>query len=207
MADNPNEKGRKALVGLAVLVAVAVALGGLVSTAVLSAAKVIGSVPEEEVTAPAVSTPDLTRSTSSTPSPAVAGSQEPAPSMSAPTERAGDRPTTRRPDRDRRAEDRRDRRRRVVRAQRPRIVLTASRSRVGRYERVRLHGSYRGANGTRLLVQRFEGRRWVAFPATATVRGGRFTTYVQAGRPGKNQFRVVDRSTGGGSAPVTVAIG
>lgn len=85
------------------------------------------------------------------------------------------------------------------------IVLHAKPLRAAPFERVRLFGRYPGGNGSVLQVQRKQGR-WVFFPASATVGGGRFETWVQSGRRGVNEFRVVDRSTGTRSRPVEVRI-
>ena len=85
------------------------------------------------------------------------------------------------------------------------IVLRARPLRAAPFERVRLFGRYPGGNGTTLQVQRKQGR-WVFFPASATVSGGRFETWVQSGRRGVNEFRVVDRASGARSRPVEVRI-
>jgi hypothetical protein len=76
------------------------------------------------------------------------------------------------------------------------IRLRASESSVAAYEEVTLSGSYPGANGTTLSVQRFEGGSWTGFPTTATVDGGRFSTFVASGQQGQNRFRVVDPDSG-----------
>jgi hypothetical protein len=55
-------------------------------------------------------------------------------------------------------------------------------------------------------VQRREGASWNAFPTSATVRGGTFRTYVASGRPGPNEFRVVDRRRGLASNIVTFRV-
>ncbi|MGH8964210.1 MAG: hypothetical protein ACRDXB_02610 [Actinomycetes bacterium] len=77
--------------------------------------------------------------------------------------------------------------------------------RAATFQRINLTGSYRGGNGTTLQVQRHEGR-WVDFPTSATVSGGRFATYVETGHTGKNRFRVIDESSGRASKPVTVTV-
>lgn len=85
------------------------------------------------------------------------------------------------------------------------IVLHVRPRRAAPFERVRLFGRYPGGNGATLQVQRRQGR-WVFFPTSATVSGGRFETWVQSGRRGLNEFRVVDRSTGTRSKAVEVRI-
>lgn len=85
-------------------------------------------------------------------------------------------------------------------------TLVASSDRVRRMGRIHLAGRYRGHNGARLVVQRFERGHWARFPVTATVRGGRFRTWVASGQRGKNRFRVVDTRSRRASDPVTVRI-
>ena len=75
-------------------------------------------------------------------------------------------------------------------------MLRASTSQAASYEEVTLRGRYPGATGTTLQVQRREGGSWAAFPTSATVDGGTFSTFVASGQPGLNEFRVVDPSTG-----------
>jgi len=91
------------------------------------------------------------------------------------------------------------------RAARGQISLSASPTSGSTYEQIYLTGTYRGRDGATLQVQRFEGR-WVDFPASASVRGGSFETYVASGQDGENRFRVVDQSTGQASEPVSVIL-
>ena len=76
-------------------------------------------------------------------------------------------------------------------------------------ERVHITGEVADARaGVRLRVQRREDGSWVDFPAEArTSSGGRFSTYVELGRPGPNVLRMLVPSTGARSAPMTVRIG
>ncbi len=85
------------------------------------------------------------------------------------------------------------------------LTLKASPRSVGVYERINLSGRYPGHDGTTLQVQRFESG-WTNFPTSASVRGGRYATYVETGVSGVNRFRVVDTTTGRASAPVTVEV-
>ena len=76
------------------------------------------------------------------------------------------------------------------------ISLQASDGSVAEFEEVTLSGTYPGANGTTLQVQRLEGGSWTSFPTSATVDGGRFSTFVASGERGENEFRVVDPGNG-----------
>jgi hypothetical protein len=86
------------------------------------------------------------------------------------------------------------------------LTLRVSDSSVSAYDEVTLTGSYPGANGTTLQVQRLEGGSWTSFPTTATVDGGRFSTYVASGQHGRNEFRVVDPDTGEASNVVAFTV-
>ena len=83
------------------------------------------------------------------------------------------------------------------------ISLQASDRSVAAFDEVTLSGSYQGANGTTLQVQRLEGGSWTGFPTSATVEGGRFSTFVASGQQGENQFRVVDPDSGEAANVVT----
>lgn len=85
------------------------------------------------------------------------------------------------------------------------IRLRAGAGSAAAYEEVTLSGSYAGRNGVTLQVQRFEGGGWAAFPTSATVDGGSFSTFVASGQSGPNRFRVVDPS-GEASNVVTVNV-
>ncbi len=61
------------------------------------------------------------------------------------------------------------------------------------FEAVRIRGTYHGGADTFVQVQRWEGRRWLAFPLpTKTDQSGRFTAYVELGQPGRYRLRVLD---------------
>ena len=79
--------------------------------------------------------------------------------------------------------------------QHPAIRLTAAPVQASVFERVTLAGRYPNAGPVTLQVQRREFGSWVDFPTSATVSAGRFQTYVQLGRPGRNSLRVVDPAT------------
>lgn len=88
------------------------------------------------------------------------------------------------------------------------ITLTASPRTVGSFERINLTGSYPGGDGTALQVQRSVGNGpWSDFPTDATVREGRFATYVKTAMLGLNHFRMLDKQTGKTSNAVAVTIG
>ena len=88
-----------------------------------------------------------------------------------------------------------------------RLTLSASPVIVGAMERINLTGSYPGKDSVVLQIQRLEeGGVWTEFPATATVKGGEFATYILSGRQGNSQFRVFDPATQTASGPVTITI-
>jgi hypothetical protein len=56
-------------------------------------------------------------------------------------------------------------------------------------------------------VQRWEGGQWLAFPLpTKTDESGEFTAYVEFGRPGLYQLRVLDPDSDLTSKPSVVVI-
>jgi hypothetical protein len=182
--DDDGNWPKQLLMGLAAVGVVALVVGGIVSVIALAAANFAGVGSD-----PATSSEE---SSLYIPSPSSRPA-EPAQQPSTPT--ASDQPqtppsTTKQP---------------KPKQPKPVIRLSASRRVASTYQRVYLSGSYRGGNGARLLVQRYEGH-WVEFPVSATVRGGHFETYVESGQKGPNRFRVVDPATGRKSQPVTVTL-
>lgn len=180
MKDEDGNLPRQLLMALGALIASALVVGGVISVVALGAARVAGVGEASGVSAE----PSLYL-----PSPA-------SPSSTPDTPEESDRPTES-ADPSRSAKPDRNARRA--------ITLSASPTRGAVSERIYLRGTYRGAGGTTLQVQRFQGG-WGDFPVSATVRGGTFETYVQSGQEGPNRFRVVDASTGRASAPVTVTL-
>lgn len=188
--------GRKLAVALAAVLVAAVVIGGFVGVLAFAGARVAGvGAPSSTATEePSLYIPDEALSTKRPEEPAA--SSTPTPS-SAPS--AGPAPAQADQDRKKRDEPRREPR------PKPRIVLRASPTSGSTYQRIYLRGSYAGGNGSTLTVQRFEGG-WSAFPVTASVSGGTFETWVESGQEGANRFRVVDRSSGRASNPVTVTL-
>lgn len=206
MDDETRHWLKPLLIGLGSLLAVSVLIGGIVSVVALGAADVAGLAGDETggpSAKPSLYMPTPTPTPAATPRPAGAGagagggSAEPDAPEPAPSE--ADKAASDKAARDKAARDKQK--------QRPRrgINLSASPSSVGAFDRIYLTGSYRGGNGATLQVQRLAGG-WADFPTTATVSGGRFTTYVESGRSGRNRFRVVDESTGRTSNAVSVTI-
>lgn len=75
------------------------------------------------------------------------------------------------------------------------------------FQPVRIHGTYRGGADTFLHVQRWEGRKWLAFPLpTKTDQAGQFTTYVELAQPGRYRLRVLDPDAGVMSRTFVVVI-
>ena len=74
-------------------------------------------------------------------------------------------------------------------------------------EPIDLTGDYAAGEGAILRVQQFENGQWGDFPVTASVSGGRFSTFIQTGNTGLNRFRVIDTDTGEASNEIKVQIG
>jgi hypothetical protein len=75
------------------------------------------------------------------------------------------------------------------------------------FEAVRIQGRYGGGAETFLRVQRWERGMWLNFPLpTKTDQLGRFTTYVELGRPGRYWLRVVDPGSAVTSKPFVLVI-
>lgn len=89
----------------------------------------------------------------------------------------------------------------------PPISLTSGQTAVAPMEQIDLSGVYPAGEGAILRVQQFEGGTWTDFPVTASVGGGIFTTYIQAGSIGPNRFRMIDTDNGQTSNEVKVQIG
>jgi hypothetical protein len=183
---------RQLAVALGAVLAVGLVIGSLIGLVAFTGAKVagVGEPSASATTEPSLYIPEealATRKPSPSPTPEVepsapASTPKPEP---APREKKSPKPKPK---------------------PKPQISLTASPSSASTYSRIYLRGSYRGGAGKTLLVQRFEGGGWSGFPVTATVRGGRFETWVESGQKGPNKFRVLDRSTSRASNPVTVVL-
>ena len=75
------------------------------------------------------------------------------------------------------------------------------------FQAVRIPGTYHGGADTFLWVERWEGGRWVAFPVpTKTDKSGKFTAFVELGRPGHYRLCVVDPDSGVRSEPFLLVI-
>ncbi len=88
-------------------------------------------------------------------------------------------------------------------------TLTASPLSVSSMGEIDLDGRFPGLPaGTALQIERKEAGTWALFPVSlSTNEGGTFSTYVQTGQPGPNQFRVTNPSTGESTPVVTVQVG
>ena len=87
------------------------------------------------------------------------------------------------------------------------IQLEKSANAAKPFQTVRIQGRYRGGADTSLRVQRWEGGQWLAFPLpTKTDQSGQFTAYVEFGRPGHYQLRVLDPDSDLTSKPSVVVI-
>ena len=177
--DDDEARLKPVLVGLAALAGVSVIVGVLVSLVALGVANVAGLGGGDE--------------------PSEASSEESSlyiPSPSA-TRKPAARPS-KGPGRPDEAETTKE-------AAERQITLVASPTSVASSERIDLRGTYRNVDSATLQVQRLDGG-WTDFPVTATVSGGTFATWVQTGVSGRNRFRVVDKSTGRSSEPVSVDV-
>jgi len=193
--DERGNVPRQLLIGLGALLATALVIGGTVSVVALGAANLAGvtdagSSPSEE---PSLYRPTTAAASTQPPEP-VAPEQPGEPTTSAtPESEPVEPPTSDKPE---------PKKQRDTQGE---ISLSASPQSASTYENIYLTGTYRSGDGTTLQVQRFEGG-WVDFPASASVRGGSFETYVASGQEGENRFRVVDQSTGQASEPVSVIL-
>jgi hypothetical protein len=87
------------------------------------------------------------------------------------------------------------------------IRLEASADSARPFQPVRVQGTYEGGAETYLRVQRLEGGFWLDFPLPSmTDQSGRFTTYVELGKPGSYRLRVLDPSSGVTSKPFVLVI-
>jgi hypothetical protein len=75
------------------------------------------------------------------------------------------------------------------------------------FQTVQIQGTYRGGADTTLRVQRLEEGQWQAFPLPAkTDKSGQFTAYVEFGRPGLYQLRVLDPDSDLTSKPSVLVV-
>ena len=175
-----TEKQRPVLAGLIALVAVAVAIGLLGGLAVMVGVNATGLDGTTTATDESASP-----SAFSLPKPSDTGSSIPAPDESV-------EPST--------GEE-------TSEAPAEAISLSVTQQSVSPMQEIDLTGTYQAGEGAILQVQRFEGGAWSDFPVTMSVSGGTFTTFVQTGQVGPNQFRVVDTDTQAISNEVTVTVG
>jgi hypothetical protein len=181
-----NRKERPILSGLVALVVVAAAIGLFLGLGAMAATNVLGlggggdgSQAGDEAS---MYLPEPEETTAS-PEESPTGSE--APASSEPTATTSGKPE---------------------RKQKP-ISLSSAQSSVAPMEQIDLTGSYPGADGEIVQVQRYEGGSWESFPVTAPVNGGSFSTYIQTGQTGPNKFRVIDTSSGKKSNAITVRVG
>lgn len=184
MADEETPWYLQLLVSLAVLVAVAVLIVGVLAVGGFTAARLLGVTGSQPSSSPEsvyIPTPSIS-------SPAKSPTTTPKSPSSGPTTQPHSSP---RPHNAARA-----------------ITLTASPAQVPAYGRIDLTGSYSAPDGTTLQVQRLEaGNAWLDFPTTTSVSGGSFSTYIETGHTGTNRLRVTDPTTGAVSNAVTVQVG
>ena len=175
---------------LGAVLAVAIVIGGVVGVVTYAAARITGLTGGDSAAQPSTAS-----TTSAAPSPSAADTASatatPSPTTS-PTETQTHHETHHRSHHRPAEHD---------------LTLSASPQHVGPMGRIDLYGRYPGHDGATLAVERREGGHWSRFPVSATVRGGRFHTWVASGQSGSNAFRVVDEGSGRRSDPVTVSVG
>jgi hypothetical protein len=94
-----------------------------------------------------------------------------------------------------------------IKTAKKRISLQAGQSAVPAMGRIDLTGTYPGAEGAVLNVQKFSNGSWQDFYSiSATVTNGTFSTYIQTGTSGVNRFRVIDSDSKLASNEVRVRI-
>ncbi len=183
MPDEDTPWYLQLLVSMAVLVGVAALIGGILAVGGLAATRLL-DFPSASSSSASVSIP--TASSSSTPVTLAPTFPEKTTSTHS--------PQTKPP--------------RTTRSPELSITLMASPPQVSAYQRIDLTGTYLAATGTTLQVQRKESNgTWLDFPTTASVDGGRFTTYIETGRTGTNFLRMTDSAAGKVSNVVTVQVG
>lgn len=187
MARNDDEDApwtRQLLVGVAAVAVVALLIGGIVSVVALGAAKVtgIGSARPSATAKPSLYLPSEQPTTKVDPYPEPSGG----PSASSSATTPGPSTATAKP---------------------LAIKLRASPPEVVAGERITLTGSYRGHDGARLQVQRYDGGAWGDFPVQTTVAGGEFSTYITTSRTGINRLRMADPAGDVTSQVVRVTVG
>lgn len=192
---------RQLLLGLGVLLAVGVLIGGIVAVALLKAADVTG-----------IDKPQQSDSPQGPLIPSTAG--QTTPPTSPPPDTSGHETTTQQTtegksggqgDTQGKQHNKQHEKKEKKNKKQKSISLSAHPHSASTYQRVNLTGRWPGHNGVTLQVQRNLGDGWTDFPTSAQVRGGSFSTYIETGRSGKNRFRVVDGS-GKKSNAVTVVI-
>ncbi|HYO39700.1 MAG TPA: hypothetical protein VER39_08595 [Nocardioidaceae bacterium] len=183
--DDETPWTRHLLVAVAAVAVVALVIGGVVSVFALGAVRVagLGDSAPTATARPSLSIP------SGVPTTTVERFPDP--------EQASGSPAPARPGG---GQDRPPRR------PQPALTLQATPAQVGPGERITLAGRYRGPDGASLQVQRFSGG-WVDFPVQATVRSGRYSTYIMTTRTGVNRLRMLDVASGTASRPVRVTVG
>lgn len=189
---------RQLVLGVSMLVVIGLLVGGIVAFVSLKAADVAGitdddpdstaatSAPASTPSAPPASTTPTEPTSSTTPTTPTTTSTTPAPTVttttvtettSAPTTSSS---TTRSEPSTPTDTD-------------GGFTMSASRSSAGSYQRVQLTGRFTGS-GSLTLQRRVDGGAWEDFPAEVARSGPRFTTYIESGRSGLNEFRVVARA-------------
>ncbi len=183
MPDEDSPWYVQLLISTAVLICVAILVGGIAAVASLKVADYAGITTPQTPEPESVVIPTLPTTSATSPS----GGQR------SPTDGPSTRPTKTRSPKP---------------PQNKAITLTASPLQVPVYGQITLTGTYSATDGTTLQVQRQESNgTWADFPVDATVTGGTFSTYIETGRTGTNNIRMIDPATSATSNVVTVDVG
>ncbi len=166
MPDEDSPWYVQLLISAAVLICVAILVGGIAAVASLKVADYAG-ITTPQTPAPetvVIPTPPTTSATPPSDSPR-SPTGNPSTRSTRPTKTRSPKPPQTRP-----------------------ITLTASPLQVPAYGPITLTGTYATTDGTTLQVQRQEvGGTWADFPVNPTVTGGTFSTYIETGRTGTNR--------------------
>jgi hypothetical protein len=172
---------RQLLIGLSVLLAIGLLVGGIIAVIAVKAADYVGL--------------------GGTPGNSTSGPNPILPTTGDATHTAG--PPTRTP-----ASTTQTTTHPTAHQPRPAFSLVARPTAVASFGKINLTGRYPGHDGTTLQVQRSIGKGpWEDFPTTTAVSGGTFATYIQTSMVGVNHIRMLDKATGKTSSTVTVRVG
>lgn len=88
----------------------------------------------------------------------------------------------------------------------PALSIKASTTKVKAWSKFTLTGKATGIkSGSKVSVQRFDGKKWNSFPASTVVtRSGNYSVWIKSGRVGVNTFRVASGKVASQAVKVNV---